>query len=130
MAERQRTNSDNGSDRLAASDFSVGERPGTDPASTVALHVCPSCSSELVYPIDWAPADRERWSVDLRCPDCEWSGSGVYAQDVVDRFDDELDLGTTKVLHDLELLVRANMEEEVDRFVEALQADWILPEDF
>ena len=33
-----------------------------------ALHVCPSCDSELVYPVDWAPADRTRWSVDLLLP--------------------------------------------------------------
>jgi hypothetical protein len=49
---------------------------------------------------------------------------------VVDRFDEALDLGTDAMLNDLLLLARANMESEVDRFVAALVADHILPEDF
>ena len=94
------------------------------------LHVCPSCSSELVYPVDWSPANRRQWSVSLRCPDCEWYGDGVYSQDVVDRFDEVLDIGTEQLLDDLNLLARANMEEHVERFIAALWADQILPEDF
>jgi hypothetical protein len=94
------------------------------------LHVCPECSSHLVFPTDWAPAERRRWSVDLRCPDCEWSGGGVYAQEVVDAFDEALDLGTEQLLADLSLLARSNMEEQVESFVTALHAGWILPEDF
>ena len=94
------------------------------------LHVCPSCGSNLVFPIDWAPAAKRSWRVDLRCPDCEWSGGGVYSQSVVDRFDEALDVGTDAMLNDLSLLARANMETEVDRFVAALVADHILPEDF
>ena len=70
------------------------------------------------------------WTVDLRCPDCEWTGGGVYAQEVVDRFDEALDGGTEQLLDDLNLLARANMEEQVERFVAALWADRILPEDF
>ena len=95
-----------------------------------ALHVCPSCDSELVYPVDWAPADRERWRVDLHCPDCSWTGGGVYSQALVDRFDDELDRGTEELLDDLRLLTRANMEEQIKGFIRALHADQILPEDF
>jgi hypothetical protein len=94
------------------------------------LHVCPVCASHLVYPLDWAPAPDRRWAVDLRCPDCEWRGGGTYAQRVVDRFDEELDLGTEALLDDLGLVVRANMEEQLDRFVVALHSDAILPEDF
>lgn len=128
MADRTTDPSD--SAPLAASDFSgsprevgVGDRAG-------ALHICPSCDSELVYPVDWAPAERKNWSVDLRCPDCEWHGGGIYAQEVVDRFDEALDLGTEQLLADLSLLTRSNMEEQVERFVTALHAGWILPEDF
>lgn len=126
----QTTNDPNDSAPLAASDFSgsprgvaVGDRAG-------ALHICPSCDSELVYPVDWAPAERKNWSVDLRCPDCEWHGGGIYAQEIVDRFDEALDLGTEQLLADLSLLTRSNMEEQVERFITALHAGWILPEDF
>ena len=84
----------------------------------------------MVYPTDWAPGSAHRWSVQLRCPDCEWIGGGTYSQDVVDRFDEALDRGTEAMLADLRALARANMEDEVDRFVHALETDLILPEDF
>lgn len=94
------------------------------------LHVCPACTSQLVFPTDWAPARRRQWIVALRCPDCEWHGEGVFAQDVVDRFDEALDAGTEQLLEDLNLLARANMEEQVDRFVAALEAGHVVPDDF
>jgi hypothetical protein len=94
------------------------------------LHICPTCSSGLVHPTDWAPASSRRWVVDLRCPDCEWTGGGTYTQDVVDRFDEALDDGTEAVLSDLSRLARANMEDAVEAFIAALRADQILPEDF
>jgi hypothetical protein len=49
---------------------------------------------------------------------------------VVDRFDEELDRGTEALVRDLKQLTRANMEEECERFIRALSADAILPEDF
>jgi hypothetical protein len=94
------------------------------------LHVCPSCNSELVYPTDWAPASNRHWQVALRCPECEWNGGGTYGQEVVDRLDEALERGTESVLEDLNVLVRANMEDQIARFVSALSADHILPEDF
>jgi hypothetical protein len=94
------------------------------------LHVCPSCDSELVYPTDWAPASNRHWHVALRCPECEWNGGGSYSQDIVDRLDEVLEQGTESVLEDLNVLVRANMEDQIERFVSALRADQILPEDF
>jgi predicted RNA-binding Zn-ribbon protein involved in translation (DUF1610 family) len=94
------------------------------------LHICPECGSDLVYPTDWAPATERQWHVALRCPECEWNGGGRYSQDVVDRLDEALDLGTEAVLDDLNILVRANMEDQIDRFVDALNGDQILPEDF
>ncbi len=94
------------------------------------LHICPSCGSRLVIPVDWAPAAGRRWVIDLRCPECEWTGGGTYGQKVVDRFDEVLDSGTEEILEDLGLLSRANMEENVEAFVAALEANRILPEDF
>src|SRR3712207_6250198 len=55
------------------------------------LHVCPDCPQQLVYPVEWEEHDDTRWEVVLRCPNCEWSTVGVYEQDTVDRFDEELD---------------------------------------
>jgi hypothetical protein len=101
----------------------------TEPA-VEDLHVCPSCEAGLVYPVEWEEASETHWEVNLRCPNCEWHSTGVYAQDLVDRFDEELDRGTEALVRDLKRLTRANMEDEVDRFVRALSAGAILPEDF
>ncbi len=117
------------SPQLDPSTFKPSERTPL-PERAKALHICPSCDSELVYPVDWAPADRTRWAVDLHCPDCDWATTGVYSQEIVDRFDEALDRGTEALLTDLSLLARANMEEQIERFVAALNADLILPEDF
>ncbi len=106
-----------------------GEEAGRDPVRT-ELHVCGSCSSELVYPIDWEEAGTSHWQVTLRCPNCEWNGTGVFEQHAVERFDEELDRGTHALVRDLKRMVQANMEEQVERFIDALQDDLIVPEDF
>lgn len=105
-------------------------RPASRPRGAGHLEICPCCSRDLVYPVDWSPAGPLQWSVALRCPECEWRGAGVYSQEVVDRFDEVLDEGTQALLDDLELLTRANMEEQAECFATALRDDLILPEDF
>jgi hypothetical protein len=101
------------------------------PASTSpAMHVCGACTSPLVYPVDWEEAGTTHWEVSLRCPECEWSGTSVFGQEAVERFDEELDRGTETLVRDLKRLAQAHMEEDVERFVAALQADHIVPEDF
>jgi hypothetical protein len=96
----------------------------------IDLHVCPRCGSELVQPVRWVPVDKRRWRVDLDCPECTWSGGGIYPQPVLDRLDEVLDDGIATIAADLERLERANMQEDVNRFLDALFADGILPEDF
>src|SRR5689334_2916203 len=59
---------------------------GTAPAAphpeqvseAVDLHICGSCNSDLVYPLEWDEAGATHWEVSLRCPNCEWYGSGVF----------------------------------------------------
>ncbi len=94
------------------------------------LHLCGSCGGDLVYPVDWEEAGARHWEVTLRCPSCEWSGTGVFEQAAVERFDEELDRGTEALVRDLRRLTRANMEDEIDLFVRALEADAIQPMDF
>jgi hypothetical protein len=107
--------------------------PAPVPAPTeeqLDLHVCPECEKNLVYPVEWEEASATHWEVLLRCPSCEWTTVGVYDQDTVDRFDEELDRGTELLLRDLKRLTRANMEEEIERFGKALESDAIWPMDF
>ena len=99
-------------------------------APPTQLHLCPECASELVYPTEWEETSPTHWEVARRCPACEWSHVGVYDQATVDHFDDELDRGTEALIRDLKRLVRANMEEEAERFSAALAADAVWPMDF
>jgi hypothetical protein len=95
-----------------------------------ALHSCNSCGSNLVYPVTWEEAGEDNWAVSLRCPECEGRREGVFNQRTVEAFDEELDLGTDALTSDYRRLCRANLAEEIDRFVAALDAGAILPEDF
>ena len=94
------------------------------------LHICGECDCELVYPTEWEEAGPESWRVTLRCPNCEWIATGVFTQDLVDEFDERLDEGTEQLVSDLKQLMHANMSEEIERFVTALDAEALLPEDF
>jgi hypothetical protein len=94
------------------------------------LHVCIGCASELVYPVNWDEAGPENWSVLLHCPNCEMYREGVFAQNTVEAFDEELDRGGDALARDYKRLMRENMEEELERFTRALEAEAILPEDF
>jgi hypothetical protein len=94
------------------------------------LHVCVGCASELVYPVNWDEAGPENWSVLLHCPNCEMYREGVFAQNTVEAFDEELDRGGDALARDYKRLMRENMEEELERFTRALEAEAILPEDF
>jgi hypothetical protein len=115
----------------------AGPAPIAAPAPTPAhddqvqdLHVCGSCSSALVYPTEWEEAGATHWEVTLRCPNCEWTGTGIFEQELVERFDEELDRGTEALVRDLKRLAHANMEDEIERFTTALAEDHIVPEDF
>jgi hypothetical protein len=94
------------------------------------LHVCLDCDSRLVYPVEWEEAGSSNWSVLLHCPNCDIQRDGVFCQDTVERFDEELDRGADALARDYKRLTRANMAEEIERFIGALQADAIVPEDF
>lgn len=94
------------------------------------LHLCAACGGELVYPVEWEEAGATHWHVTLRCPNCEWWGTGVFEQEAVEAFDEQLDRGTEVLVRDLKRLVKANMEEQVERFLAALHDDHIVPDDF
>ena len=44
----------------------------------------------------------------------------MFDQETVERFDEELDRGTDQLVDDLKRLIYANMEEQIERFCEAL----------
>jgi hypothetical protein len=127
-------------DELASMQASV-EEAATEPSGTKPaehppaeadqeLHVCIECTSELVYPVQWEESGPENWSVLLHCPNCDVYREGIFAQETVECFDEELDRGADLLARDYKRLMRANMAEEIERFVGALHSDAILAEDF
>jgi len=94
------------------------------------LHVCFNCAGELVYPLDWSEEGANYWRIVLRCPECEARREGVFEQSVVELLDDELDRASGALLSDLKRITHANMTDEVEFFVRALDADLIVPSDF
>ena len=109
----------------------IEQAPQSPPAEDHQdLHLCVECSSELVYPVQWEEAGPENWSVLLHCPNCDVYREGVFSQDNVEEYDEELDRGADALARDYKRLMRANMADEIERFVGALEAGAILPEDF
>ena len=98
--------------------------------SANSVHRCPYCESILVQPVDWHEHGDGNWSLERRCPECEWRDRRRYSQDEVERYEVELNRGDQRLLEDLRAVSRANMQEEADRFAAALATDSILPKDF
>jgi hypothetical protein len=94
------------------------------------LHICFNCAGELVYPLDWSEEGLRHWRIVLRCPECESRREGVFEQAAVELLDDELDRAASALLGDLRRMTHANMSEEVEFFIRALDADLIVPSDF
>jgi hypothetical protein len=94
------------------------------------LHVCFHCAGDLVYPLDWIEEGPRHWRIVLRCPECESRREGVFEQATVEQLDEQLDRAAGALLGDLQQLTQANMKDEVEFFVRALDADLIVPSDF
>jgi hypothetical protein len=98
--------------------------------STDQLHVCFHCAGELVFPLDWSEEGPRHWRIVLRCPECESRREGVFEQAAVERLEDELDRAAAGLLGDLRRVTHANMSDEIEFFIRALDADLIDAGDF
>jgi N-methylhydantoinase A/oxoprolinase/acetone carboxylase beta subunit len=94
------------------------------------IDICPYCGGSFVHPLDWAEEGPCHWRVTLRCPDCEQVDTGIFPAAVVEHLDIELDRATSELLEDLRRITNANMSEEAEFFIRALNADVIVPSDF
>jgi hypothetical protein len=118
-------------ERQPADGATAKQRQAPDGAySPDRLHVCFHCAGEFAYPLDWCEEGLRNWRIVLRCPDCESRREGVFEQAAVELLDDELDRAASALLGDLRRMTHANMSEEVEFFIRALQADLIVPSDF
>ena len=114
--------------------FDTAARPAPCPVSpppgdTRDPHLCPVCGSTLVHPTEWQRIAVAAWRITLRCPNCETVRTGVFDRGQVERLNRALYEGTERLAREAEQLVRHNFEEEVDKFVAALDADLIMPID-
>ena len=100
------------------------------PDAEKGLHHCTNCEGDMVQPVNWDEMENGDWSVHLHCPECDRVGQGIFSQATVDRFDKVLDEGGAELLKDVRDVTRANMQAESEVFVDALERDLILPEDF
>lgn len=95
------------------------------------LHICPECGSKLVQPTRWKQeADRTRWRVWRRCPECEWTTDGIHGEVEIDAFDERLDQGAHQLADELRALEHSNMSEMAASFITALSHDLIGADDF
>jgi hypothetical protein len=94
------------------------------------LHICRHCAAPLVQPVSWAETEDERWELELMCPNCWSTTNGVYSHAEVEELEGRLDEALSEMLADLHRVAQANMADEVERFIAALDANAILPEDF
>ena len=78
----------------------------------------------------WCEARAGTWELSLECPNCSWSEVGTFDRSQVEALEERLDDGLADMLDDLRRLTQVNMTDEIERFVAALEADLILPEDF
>jgi len=106
--------------------------PENTASSESGLCNCPDCNSNLVYPTDWEEEGLDQWYIERHCPNCDWTDGRVFDHELdrLDEYDEELDRGTEELASDLGRLARANMADDVERFVDALKADAIQPMDF
>lgn len=91
---------------------------------------CGSCACTLVQPLTTEPVGRSHWRVSLRCPNCLWVGTAVLDEQALDLFEQARGRDIDVIRRELVQISLANMIEDAERFVEALDGDHILPSDF
>jgi hypothetical protein len=93
------------------------------------MEVCIACGSRLVHPVSWEETP-DGFEVLLRCPECLTHAQDEFSDAELERYDTVLDDGARVLIADLKMLARANMKNDVRRFISALRAGHIQPEDF
>jgi hypothetical protein len=116
--------------RRALAETEDAEVAAAGAGTPLPLHVCPSCSSDLVYPVAWEESSGSVWEVERRCPNCEWRQVGEFGDEDLVGFDEALNDGTETLLIALRDTTRANMEAAVERLIDAIKLDLIEPMDF
>jgi DNA-directed RNA polymerase subunit RPC12/RpoP len=100
------------------------------PANDRELHVCATCRSPLMEPVEWTEAPDDRWLLELRCPECGDRFRGVVDNAAVKAYSDRLDRATEQIVSDLRQLGHEVFVAQAERFIASLRAGAIHPMDF
>ena len=95
-----------------------------------ALHVCPRCRGDFVFPVDWEATSQKEWRMTVRCGECDDERELVVPNAEAARFDEVLHRQQAAIACAAERLDRERMASEVEAFVSALAADLVGPDDF
>jgi hypothetical protein len=102
-----------------------------DTAPRSDLHVCDTCQRDFVVPVSVVDLiDHERCVIELHCTNCGTASLAVHDDRSLMELDRRLHEVQHTILEAVEVLAIADELDRVDRFVRALRADHILPEDF
>lgn len=94
-------------------------------------HLCRVCQRPFLTPLSIVPlVSQEAYVVEMQCTNCEDATVTLLDEHQMEQLDRELDRQSGRLRHTLAELKLADELDEIDRFVEALHAGHILPEDF
>ena len=99
---------------------------GAEPAEIT----CASCGSDLVFPVDWENTLENTWLVVLRCPECDAEYEEALERWRIERFVTQLHTQKRALAKELARFITSSFVLEAKRFVAALNAGHIQPEDF
>ena len=99
--------------------------------TTPDVCVCTACERDFIVPISVVDLiDHDRCVVELQCTNCGTSSLRVHEDRELMELDRRLDSVQAQMRETVEMLEISDDLDRIDRFVRALRADHILPEDF
>jgi hypothetical protein len=99
---------------------------GLEPAEIT----CAACGSDLIFPIDWEDTSRATCLVTLRCPECRMEYGETLERWRIERFVAQLHAQKRALAKELARFTVSSFVLDIERFVAALKADHIQPDDF
>jgi hypothetical protein len=102
-----------------------------DTTTTADLSICSSCARDFIVPVSVVDLiDDDRCVVELQCTNCGITALRVHDDHELMELDRRLDAAQALMQEAIEVLEPSDDLDRLDRFVRALRADHILPEDF
>ena len=102
-----------------------------DLAPADAICTCaPNAPPSSSIPSPGTRPSGSRWEVSLRCPNCEWAPTDTFEEEPSSASTRRSTAAPRRSSPTCAQLTRANMEDDVERFIAALNAEYVLPEDF